>query len=110
MTDTIPLTQPPIEDLRNCLMVAELGVDLLHHIDHEQDAASAFGDIARLIRHALEGISEPNEAAIRFTTRILLAGMGERAFTLVPDGHRVARDIAAAILHAQVTGLSPDTL
>lgn len=105
MTNVTPIQQPAIADIRNALQLAQLGAD-----GHYREGPQTFGDIARLLEHALEQLSEPNEAAIRVTTRILHAGMGDRAFTLLPDGHRMARDTSAAILYAQVTGCAPETL
>jgi len=103
MTNVTPIQQPAIEDLRNALMIAELGPDLFHHIDHEQDAGSAFGDITRLLRHALEQLGEPNLAAVQ-ATEILV-----REWHGTPDEQRSARDTAAGILHAQMTGAVPPT-
>src|SRR5882672_8774885 len=98
MPNVQPIQQPVLEDLRNCLMIAELGVDSIHHIDHEQDAAGCLGDIARLLKHAIEGLSEPSLAAVQAAATMLREA---------PDpGHvdilRYARDTAAVILKAQL--------
>lgn len=105
MTPVVPIQQPPIEDLRNALQIAQAcGDDPLVY----EGVTNIFKDIARLIRHAIEGLSEPNAAAIRDATVMLRAAMGPTAFELAEP--RLARSVAEVILHAQVTGYSPETL
>ena len=62
----------------------------------EGEALKAFFSIARLIRDALDKLSEPNEAAIH-AARIIVGG------TLYASP-RAARDLCAAILKAQLEG------
>ena len=56
MTDVTPLVQPPIEDLRNALMIAEAwgSPDL-----SDAETQVAFESVARLLRHALAQLGEP---------------------------------------------------
>ena len=76
MTQTTSITQSPHESLLNALQIAELGVDLIHHIDHEQDAAGCFPDIARLLRDALSKLGEPHPHTVELTRRYLEASWG----------------------------------
>lgn len=108
MTNMTPIQQPAIEDIRNAVQIAEIRAH--ERLTGAPDIRNAFAAIAVLLRHAMEQLGEPNEAAIRVTQEILHAGMGERAFDLLPDGHRIARDTASSILYAQMTGFSPETL
>ena len=69
----------------------------------DRDSRGAIGDIARLLRHALEQLGEPNLAAVQ-ATEILV-----REWHGTPDAQRSARDTAAGILYAQMTGKVPKT-
>jgi hypothetical protein len=106
VADVTPINQPPQEDLLNALTIAEMGKQ--GHYSGPGDAPSAFADVARLIRHALEGLSEPNAAAIRaartFTDGGPFGGSPALAVPHEADDYRRARDCAAAILHAQLKG------
>jgi hypothetical protein len=86
-----PQTQPPGEDMRNALQIAEGWAEILKHDQHVQDEQKAFGDVVRLIRSALEKLAEPREAAIRRAATIIrIAGH------LEPD-EREARDAAQVL-------------
>ena len=104
MTNVTPLVQPPRDDIVNALYIAELGGDGQYGGNNRYDeVSSAFQDIARLLKHALEQLGEPNLAAVQ-ATEILV-----REWHGTPDGQRSARDTAAGILHAQLTGAVPPT-
>lgn len=90
MPNVTPIQQPPIEDLRNALQIANA-------------ADGGFGAIARLIRHAIEGLSEPSLAAMQ-AGEILL-----REWSGTPEPERQLRDTVAGILHAQLSGIVPKT-
>lgn len=107
MTTVTPLQQPPIEDLRNAQMIADmwaLPIPAGRSMD-TAEAQGAFGDIARLVRHAIEGLSDPNLAAVQ-AAEILTREIEE---STAVDRLREARDLAAAILRAQLTGEIPRT-
>jgi len=74
----------------------------------EESLRADLEDVERLLNHAIEGLSEPNAAAIHAATALLRAAMGPTAFDLAEP--RLPRDVASVILHAQLTGLSPETL
>ena len=101
MTDVTPIQQPPIEDIRNATMIAESWA-LLNEDRGERIPAETLRDVARLLRHALAQLGEPNEAAIQ-TAYALIFGSDEAT----PESLRVARDEAAAILDAQLRGAPP---
>jgi hypothetical protein len=67
------------------------------------ETAVAFESVARLLKHALEQLGEPNLAAVQ-ATEILV-----REWHGTPDAQRSARDTAAGILWAQLTGAVPPT-
>jgi len=94
MTEVTPLVQPPVEDIRNAAMIAESWA-LLNEDRGERIPAETLWDIARLLRHALAQLGEPNEAAIQ-AARLW--------FPLLPNE---ARDCVAAILDAQLRGAAP---
>ena len=100
MTNIIPMhSQETVEGaIRNALQIAQVW---------EQDAyrgdRPAFLNIARLLRHALEQLGEPNLAAVQAAEVLLREWHG------TPDEQRSARDTAAGILHAQMTGAVPPT-
>ena|SRR6266550_1628840 len=100
MTNVTPIQQPPIEDLRNCLQIAQ---DWSRCELSAPDTAQVFASIARLIRHALEQLSEPNLAAIQATEILVREWHGSL------EEHQNARDVAAGILRAAVTGEIPRT-
>jgi len=109
MTSLHPIRQAPAEDLRNALQIVEMYGDPMVQAPGFPDHA-LFADIARLIRHALEGLSEPNEASLKVSREILRAALGS-AFELLPEsGERWVRDTVAVIVRAQITGVSPETL
>ena len=102
MTDREPLLtihQPPQETvegaLRNALQIAQLYGD--PSVTVRGITQSALQDVARLLRHALAGLSEPNEAAIS-------AALCWVPATVNADRRYVGRDCAAAILNAQLKG------
>lgn len=106
MPNVQPIQQPCLEDLKNALTIADfwqMGMEGVPLIDTQR----AFRDIARLIRHALSQLEEPNAAAIHDATVMLRAAIGPTAFDLAEP--RLPRDVASVILHAQLTGLSPET-
>lgn len=104
MPNVTPIQQPPVEDLRNGLMICEAweSPEL-----SDSETAVAFASVARLIRHAIEGLSEPNLASVQATAILLREARNE--LPGVADEPRYARDTAAAILHAAVTGVVPGT-
>jgi hypothetical protein len=64
---------------------------------------SAFGDVARLLKGALEALAEPNLAAMQAGEILLKEWNG------TPEPQRQLRDTIAGILRAQVTGEIPKT-
>lgn len=108
MADVLPLHshETVVGALRNALTIADMGRDghLWENRELGYDEISpAFQDIARLIRHAIEGLSEPNLASIQ-AAEILV-----REYHGSLDDQRNARDVAAGILKAAVTGEIPRT-
>jgi len=106
MTDVTPLVQPPVEDLRNALQIAEAQIEVADiGMGPMSELVPTFESIARLLRHALAQLGEPNTAAIDAAKVVLrernaLAGFAD-------DEVRYARDCAAAILDAQLRGAPP---
>ena len=104
MTDVTPLhaNETPLGALRNALSLAELWKDEVLRLpagEHSQ----ALHDIARLIRDALQKLSEVSPGAIR--AAVLELRNAARAYD--EDGtlnERYARDTAAAILKAALEG------
>jgi hypothetical protein len=96
-------SQPPLEDLRNALTIAEFwGMGMSGWTFTESQ--SAFQDTARLIRAALEKLAEPNTDAVN-AGRILISCLPAYGFLEAPNvTEREARDIAAAILKVQLEG------
>lgn len=95
-------TQPPAEDLRNALQVigAQLGAGNVPAMDYV-----AFESVARLIRHALDGLGEPNAAAIRAARSYLFrCEYSVTGGDLHNYGERDFRDCAAAVIRAQLSG------
>lgn len=113
VTDIRPIQQPPAEDLRNALQIAEAW-GLLPSGDVEMrldtvspEAHDAFRSVARLIRAALDKLAEPSAGAIRAARTLLDAAHVEH----YPDDSvggrardREARDLCAAILKHQLEG------
>lgn len=90
--------------LRNALTVACMGRDGLYGGDSRTDHIhSAFADIVRLLRHTLEGLSEPNLAAMQAGEVLLREWQG------TPEPERQLRDTIAGIVAAQVSGVVPKT-
>lgn len=102
MTPITPIQQPALEDLKNALQIAQLWMDGAPEKYWERTAV-AFGDIARLLKNVLEALSEPNLAAVQ-AAEILV-----REYHGSLDDQRSARDVAAGILRAAVTGEIPPT-
>jgi len=98
MPNVTPLIQPPVEDLRNALQIAQLWNDYGPYPN--SGGKRPFGDIARLLRHALEGLGEPNEAALQAAMPWVHDDSPYDAGPLAK--RRAARDLAAAILNAQL--------
>ena len=100
MTNTLPIRpeQPPIEDLRNCLMIAEAweSPEL-----SDSETQVAFGSVARLVRHALEGLGEPHPHTVELTRRYLEALSGKD----VTD--REARDFAMVVITSALKQEAP---
>lgn len=104
MPNIQPIQQPCLEDLKNALTIAEMGRDRYFGVHPpSNDAIGAFGDIARLIRHALEQLGEPNLAAIQAGEVLLKEWQG------TPDERRSLRDTIQGILTAQLSGIVPKT-
>jgi len=97
MTNVQPIQQPPIEDLRNALQITQF------HSHERVNGSPAFDDIARLLRHAIMGLSEPNLAAMQAGAILLAEWQG------TPEPQRQLRDTIQGILHAQLTGEIPQT-
>ena len=94
MTPIAPVQQPPIEDLRNVLQM------LTNCMDSGDPAY--WGDLNAMrkrIQGAIEGLSEPNEAAIQMAQKVTRFANGDSYLS-----PRDARDVAAAILSAQLRG------
>lgn len=105
MPNVQPIQQPVIEDLRNALQIAQMWVARNWDFEDANAVDHAIEDIARLIRHAIEGLSEPSLAAVQ-AAAILTREIEE---STAVDRQREARDLAAAILRAAVTGEIPRT-
>lgn len=104
MANVTPIQQPVLEDLKNALTIASLGYDGYLGGDSRYDeVGSGFGDIVRLLRHAIEGLSEPNLAAMQAGEILLKEWHG------TPEPERQLRDTLAGILRAQLTGQVPPT-
>ena len=101
MTTYTPIQQPPVESLKNALTIADFGARGLHYAK-----VSPYGDIARLIRDALEKLSEPSLAAIQAARILIPEYYGKH-----PDYEdaRAIRDTVAGILKAQLEGTVPKT-
>jgi len=88
MTPITPISQPPIESLRNALQIAECYRDTL-----APGGVEPFLDIARLIRDALDKLSEPHPATVS------VAGILLHQWLVGPpqELERMVRDFAAAV-------------
>lgn len=85
-----PLISPPADLLRNAIFILGLALE---------DRVPDHADIRRahlLIQGALEQLGEPSAAAIQAATAWVDAGN--------PRALREARDLAAAVIAAQLTG------
>lgn len=101
-----PLVQPPVEDLRNALQVCAGSIAEWPHSSAEHDRARLEQElkvVARLIRHALDQLGEPNLAAMQAGEILVREWNGSFA------DQRNIRDVVAGILHAQLTGEIPPT-
>lgn len=91
MTDVQPIVQPAIENIKNAAAIAHAWAS--PRLQNEPEIADAFAGIARLLKDAIGQLGQPNEAAVAAL----------RAW----DQHysqRDARDAAAVVLKAQLTG------
>lgn len=101
MSHVTPLhvNETPLGALRNALSLAELYGNPLGGESWYQ-CRCAHDDVARLIRAALAKLSEPSAGAIRaaqtLAPTVSIGAHGE-------VNERWARDLCAAILHAQLT-------
>jgi hypothetical protein len=95
MTPITPITQPPHESLANALQIADLWSDAAGDLH----SRGAFGDVARLIRDALDKLGEPHPVTLAVTSRM------RRLYdpTHPMDVEREVRDMAAAITRAALT-------
>lgn len=90
-----PIQQPAIADIRNALQALVAW--------REESLRGDLKDVERLLRHALEGLGEPNLASVQAAEVMLREWEGSY------DTQRNARDVAAVILRAAVTGEIPPT-
>lgn len=88
-----PIQQPAIADIRNALQALIAW--------REESLRGDLRDVERLLRHALEGLGEPNAAAIQAADAMLKTY--DRNTVDAASG-RSARDTAAVILNAQLRG------
>jgi hypothetical protein len=89
-TPITPLRSPAIADLRNAL---QLAVTYGSKDVADSDAKQALGRIQGLVARVIAQLGEPNEAAVA-TVQVFHPQLGWRN----------ARDVAAAIIYAAVTG------
>ena len=94
MTPITPITQPPIESLRNALMIAQNWDVPATPAEKVSDARVALRSVARLIRDALDKLSEPHPNTVA------------KARPFVLDD-RAARDVAAVVTQAALTWEAP---
>src|SRR4029077_5325827 len=85
--------------LRNALTIASVWADPA--IRGEPEINDAFASITRLLKHALAGLGEPNESAVRAAG--LMFGF-DLALHNAENVRREARDAAAAVISAQLRG------
>ena len=104
MANVTPLhSQETVEGaLRNALQIADAYAELAPRplSNGDQAQADAFASIARLIRHALDQLGKPNEAAIQ-AAKLFVDAAGPEHW------ERQARDCAAAVISKQLRGVSP---
>src|SRR5258706_15132908 len=107
MTTVTPLVSPPLDDIRNAAQIAEAWAGISQgQVDQEEGDPGpyfAFRDIARLIRHAIESLSEPNLAAMQAGEVFLHEWAG------TPGPQRPLRDTIQGLLSAQLSGVVPKT-
>lgn len=109
MTQTIPITQSPHEDLLNALQIADAVAHVVAHDPKgDKDMLQVLEGIARLIRHAMEQFGEPNLAAVQ-AAATMLRELGANTDDPTNFENRYARDTAAAILKAAMSGEIPKT-
>src|SRR5712664_2430470 len=110
MTNVTPLhsQETVVGALRNALMIAQewgrldWGSAMTVPNAALKDSIASHEAVARLIRHAIEGLSDPNLAAVQAAATML------REAPENPSS-RYSRDTAAAVLRAAVTGEIPPT-
>lgn len=95
-----PLVQPPVEDIRNAAQIAQSWAE--SRALSGSPYGDAFGDVARLLKHALAQLGEPNFASIQAAATMLRDAPGPGDPTDFEN--RYARDTAAVILNAQLRG------
>lgn len=97
MTPITPLKAPALADLKNALQLASVYGD---KDVADSDAKQALDRIRGLIAQALAKLGEPNNAAVEAAVLMFaeLPPFGDETFP------RKARDAAAVILHAALTG------
>ncbi|HEX9239234.1 MAG TPA: hypothetical protein VF910_01090 [Candidatus Bathyarchaeia archaeon] len=100
-TPITSLKAPALADLRNAL---QLAVTYGDKDIADSDAKQALDRIRGLIAQALAKLGEPNAAAVKMVKDLLHSAMGDRAFELIADQDRTARDSAALIICAAMTG------
>lgn len=103
MANVTPIQQSPIEDLRNLAQIASWWEDVSEYSDRMDAAKAAFQGIARLVRHAIEGLSEPNLAAMQAGEILIREWHGQF------EDRRNLRDTIQGILQAQLSGVVPKT-
>lgn len=92
MSAAIPIRQPAADDLRNAAALAVAGRD-------QGGERADFARIAELIHSALEKLAEPNLSAIDAIRAVF------RPHGIDDLEEREARDAAAVVLRAAVSGL-----
>jgi len=99
-----PIRQPPIEDLRNALQIAEMGSAGSFGLAPEyENAIAAFSDVARLLRHAISQLGEPSLETVQAASTLVRESDGFR------EDPRWIRDLCQGILDAQIKGTIPPT-
>jgi len=106
MTTVTPLISPPLDDIRNAAQTAGAFAEIYAArlgLPPSNEIEAAFVRIARLLKHAIEGLSEPSLAAMQ-AGEVLL-----REWSGTPEPQRQFRDTIQGILNAQLTGEIPRT-
>lgn len=96
-TPVTPLRSPALADLQNAMQIADVyaGKDIA-----DSDAKQALGRVRKLVAQALASLGEPNGAAVQAARPFT----GRNDMSDVVGDYRRARDAAAVILHAALTG------